>query len=455
MSETFNSARRQDENRKMCLNVKTLCVKFSLLLKKFFTLFFSYFGLMITVILCMSAGASIFEFLEKDNEVQECFDTFKDYHKMENMTLESLKTVIYSSKPESEGLMPQVVGILETFRDNIFYIKYDGRDCAMYGRPEGPQYKWSWLGSFLFVVTIVTSIGYGHIAPKTVWGRIICIAYAMIGIPLTMIFLASIGNTLATMVRFMYGQLIHCGCCKWIMKKSSKNKLIHIQSNRVVPESTSQTGLVPNIQIAKPTEIIRYRIRTRERDMVDEKLYISTIQTSVDVRESRNIDSVSNLYESKQTQVKAHFDPQNIKRMIQDTQQTNTIVQQQQSLIADDNESNGDKNDIEEEPRQSVPLTVAIIIMISYIVIGAVIFGIWRNWDILQGSYFCFISLSTIGFGDLVPGTDFTLPSAHTELIFGSIYIIFGLALISMCFALMQEEFVEKMNWIGRKFGVV
>lgn len=39
-----------------------------------------------------------------------------------------------------------------------------------------------------------------------------------------------------------------------------------------------------------------------------------------------------------------------------------------------------------------------------YIFFGARLFADWENWDILDGSYFCFISLSSIGFGDIVPG---------------------------------------------------
>lgn len=39
-----------------------------------------------------------------------------------------------------------------------------------------------------------------------------------------------------------------------------------------------------------------------------------------------------------------------------------------------------------------------------YIFLGAVLFKAWEGWDYLDGSYFCFISLSSIGFGDLVPG---------------------------------------------------
>ncbi|KAK3582066.1 hypothetical protein CHS0354_013444 [Potamilus streckersoni] len=395
------------------------------------------------------AGASMFEHLEKENEVKECFDSLKDYHDMESMTLQSLKNVIYSLNPESDASAKRVLGVLETFGRNVMTIKYDGRDCSIYGQPDGPQYKWAWHGSLLFVVTVVSTIGYGHIAPKTVWGRIACIAYAMIGIPLTMIFLATIGNTLATMFRFMYSRIINCDCCKRRKKKPNVRKQWHVQSNDTMPEKISQRVVISRVRIVEPTDHIHFRINTRKQDVADDKTNSDTSLISMDARDPIILDPVSNL-DVAQAKGKPNIYPHDIKIMTQgDMRQRNKILQDQQFLLADDNESD------EEESSHGVPLTVTILIIISYIFFGVFLFAVWRDWDMLQATYFCFISLSTIGFGDLVPGTDFSLPSAYAELVFGSIYIIFGLALISMGFALMQEEFLEKTKWIGMKLGVV
>jgi Ion channel. len=82
-----------------------------------------------------------------------------------------------------------------------------------------------------------------------------------------------------------------------------------------------------------------------------------------------------------------------------------------------------------------------------YICFGAVLFSEWEQWNFLDSSYFCFISLSTIGFGDIVPG-DNVIASEAIELsfIFCSMYLMLGMALIAMCFNLMQEEVVHKMR---------
>ena len=44
-------------------------------------------------------------------------------------------------------------------------------------------------------------------------------------------------------------------------------------------------------------------------------------------------------------------------------------------------------------------------LFVRYILLGTSLFNAWESWSIWDGSYFCFISLSSIGFGDLVPGT--------------------------------------------------
>ncbi|XP_051501934.1 potassium channel subfamily K member 10b [Myxocyprinus asiaticus] len=58
---------------------------------------------------------------------------------------------------------------------------------------------WDLGSAFFFAGTVITTIGYGNIAPSTEGGKIFCILYAIFGIPLFGFLLAGIGDQLGTM----------------------------------------------------------------------------------------------------------------------------------------------------------------------------------------------------------------------------------------------------------------
>ena len=102
----------------------------------------------------------------------------------------------------------------------------------------------------------------------------------------------------------------------------------------------------------------------------------------------------------------------------------------------------------------SVPIYVSLLILTGYIVIGAFLFTLTEDWDPLVAGYFCFITLSTIGFGDYVPGTSLD-PYRSQKLVACALYLVCGLALMAMCFNLMQEEATNKIRRLGRRLGLI
>lgn len=94
----------------------------------------------------------------------------------------------------------------------------------------------------------------------------------------------------------------------------------------------------------------------------------------------------------------------------------------------------------------NLPISVAIVILIIYMIIGAVGYNIWENWSFLESFYFVFISMSTIGLGDLVPD--------HPMFMMASIlYLVFGLALTSMCINVVQEKLSDTFKQASAKIG--
>lgn len=98
-----------------------------------------------------------------------------------------------------------------------------------------------------------------------------------------------------------------------------------------------------------------------------------------------------------------------------------------------------------------VPLLIAVLIFFTYTVIGAYLFNYLENWPVGPNSiYFTFVTLTTIGFGDLVPGTHNS--STHDQnLVITIIYIIIGMAMLVMFFDLIQKNIKKNVKLIGTK----
>lgn len=128
-----------------------------------------------------------------------------------------------------------------------------------------------------------------------------------------------------------------------------------------------------------------------------------------------------------------------------------------------------------------VPIMVNLIIIFVFLFVGAVIFAAWEGWDIASSIYFCFVTLTTIGFGDMVPENAFLEATKSVygifKLAFTVIYCIFGktwqlqnviahdtlwrvfwffigIMLISLALNLMQEQVLEKVRWIASEIGM-
>ncbi|KAM6911501.1 potassium channel subfamily K member 4 [Lycodopsis pacificus] len=61
--------------------------------------------------------------------------------------------------------------------------------------------QWDLASAFFFSGTIITTIGFGNISPKTEGGQLFCIFYALVGIPMFGILLAGVGDHLGTWLR--------------------------------------------------------------------------------------------------------------------------------------------------------------------------------------------------------------------------------------------------------------
>uniref|UniRef100_A0A915B396 Potassium channel domain-containing protein n=1 Tax=Parascaris univalens TaxID=6257 RepID=A0A915B396_PARUN len=77
------------------------------------------------------------------------------------------------------------------------------------------------------------------------------------------------------------------------------------------------------------------------------------------------------------------------------------------------------------------------------IAVGAILLSSWESWDFFSGFYFSFITMTTVGFGDIVP-------VKQKFLFFDLFYIIVGLAITTMCIDLVGIQYIRKIHYFGR-----
>ncbi|KAJ8916698.1 hypothetical protein NQ315_000343 [Exocentrus adspersus] len=257
------------------------------------------------------------------------------------------------------------------------------------------NYEWSFAKAFLYSLTVLTTIGYGSIAPRTALGKAVTMGYAMLGIPLTLLYLSSVGSILSRVARGVFSKALccclcsNCGYCCYDEKRMAEKEK-RMKKKRQQMELQQQLGLQEPFYV-------------RSNSNYSNNLHSPCRDSAAAAAASKELDSLSGTDNESKSSMHGW------------------------SILA--------------------PILLCLCIMFVYICLGAFALYKLEERAPLDGFYFCFMSLTTIGFGDMVPGSDpFARHESNTTIWFCSIYIMSGMALTAMCFNVVHDEIVHRLK---------
>ncbi|CAF1196120.1 unnamed protein product [Rotaria sp. Silwood1] len=330
---------------------------------------FSQLGLGCVVVGYVILGGLIFDAIESRYELERLEEkernrqhfvdqlyihAYREFNRVLNQTFE-LKYALWRggiSRNDERNDGWQIDVERDLWKHYIDYelLQYFGADeKTQYGNDKQQHEQntvqvWTFSSAMLYSATVITTIGYGNITPKTTEGKIATMIYAMFGIPLMFMCLTYTGDLLADAFITCYSKMVN---------------------------------------------FIYRHICYRQ------------LNSSLDFKRRKSFE----------------------------------------------------QPDSEHEQARHVPIVATLGVLALYIAMGAFLFAQWENWHLLDGAYFCFITFTTIGFGDLVPGKGTVTESKAGKAAMCALFLLFGMIVMAMSFKLMQDEIISKFRKIANNFG--
>ncbi|KAM9197428.1 LOW QUALITY PROTEIN: potassium channel subfamily K member 18 [Dugong dugon] len=241
---------------------------------------------------------------------------------------------------------------------------------------------WSFLSLLFFCCTVFTTVGYGHICPVTRLGKYLCILYALLGIPLVFLVFMDTGDILAAILSTSYNRFRKLPCQtphipKWRPRMLCKRRPDAKPGDEVIISAEELPGLLEQLLAQEKQNTLQLPPPGMERSSLCPELVLGRLSACI----ISNLDEVGWQVE-----------------------------------------------------RLDVPL-IALIVF-AYIACAAAIL-LWEEQLAFEDAfYFCFVTLTTIGFGDIV--------LEHPNIfMFFPIYIIAGMGIVCIASKLVQNRLIH------------
>ncbi|KAK7922438.1 hypothetical protein WMY93_009340 [Mugilogobius chulae] len=138
-------------------------------------------ALLVGVMIYVGLGALVFSTLEEKQEKKAYYDLLTTREAL-------LQNHSCVSEVEFNKLVKRVMSAVEAGLDtNSLSANFSTR--------------WDIASAFFFCGTIITTIGFGNLSPRTWTGQLFCVCYALVGIPMFGILLAGVSDHMGTVLR--------------------------------------------------------------------------------------------------------------------------------------------------------------------------------------------------------------------------------------------------------------
>uniref|UniRef100_A0A5S6QNP9 Potassium channel domain-containing protein n=1 Tax=Trichuris muris TaxID=70415 RepID=A0A5S6QNP9_TRIMR len=161
-------------------------------------------GLVALLTMYTVCGGAIFHLIESAHELQLKSTSIRTL----GMTKNSFLTTMWNlSQTENLTLSQWIEAGLERMQslEVLLYEGYVERYITVNDvLNKTERLQWTLAQSIFFATTVITTIGYGHMVPRTLSGQILCIVFGALGIPLLLITVADIGKFLSDFITYFY-----------------------------------------------------------------------------------------------------------------------------------------------------------------------------------------------------------------------------------------------------------
>ncbi|XP_045159073.2 potassium channel subfamily K member 10-like [Mercenaria mercenaria] len=128
-------------------------------------------------------GAAVFEALESNNEQ-------KPKYKISDLLENASFTAENTSFIDKKKIEVFVLAMVQAYDQGLLDVNVTKS-----------EEKWNYMSALCFCITVITTVGYGNIAPSTPGGQLFCIFYALIGIPVNGVLLIQFGRKISAPIK--------------------------------------------------------------------------------------------------------------------------------------------------------------------------------------------------------------------------------------------------------------